>query len=160
MYTIVYRVYPFESLPIWPFKSPHITKVSLAPIFQCQTQSLFGDTVYPCYCKLRLVTPYVGGLRGRKLLILITLHRWKRHFREKNYIENYFYLLKSTKSTKITSQKCWRNIIWVDFVGRPYRTNGINTRLGLPVFSDGVLQLIIEGIFNYVDQAYLGCITW
>ena len=47
-----------------------------------------------------------GGLRGQKFLILITLDRQKRHFWEKNYIKNYFYLLKSTKSIKTTSQKC------------------------------------------------------
>ena len=47
-------------------------------------------------------------------------------------IENYFFLLKSTKSTKTTCQKCRRNIIWADFVGHPYRTNGIKTHLGLP----------------------------
>ena len=94
---------------------------------------MFGDTVYSCYCKFRLVNPHGGGLRGRKFLIWITLDRWKRHFREKNYIENYFYLLKSSKSTKTTSQKCWRNIIWADFFGRPYRTNAIKTRLGSPL---------------------------
>ena len=54
----------------------------------------------------------------RKVLILITLDCWKRHFREKNYIENYFHLLKNTKSTKTTSKKCSRNIIWADFFGR------------------------------------------
>ena len=75
------------------------------------------------------MNPPWWGLRGRKCLILITLDRWKRYFREKNYIENYFYLLKSTKSTKTTSQKCWRNI-WADFFGRPYRSNGIKARLG------------------------------
>ena len=37
------------------------------------------------------------GLSWRKSLILITLDRWKRHFREENYIENYFYLLKVLK---------------------------------------------------------------
>ena len=30
----------------------------------------------------------------------------KKHFWGKNYIENYFYLLNSTKSTKTASQKC------------------------------------------------------
>ena len=44
-----------------------------------------------------------------------------------------FYLLKRTKSTKTTSQKCWRIITWAIFFGRPYRTNGIKTRLGLPL---------------------------
>ena len=34
------------------------------------------------------------GLRGWKFFILITLDCWKRHFREKNYMKNYFYLLK------------------------------------------------------------------
>ena len=103
---------------------------------QCQTHSIFEDTVYSCYCKLRLVTwppplsPMVGA-EGTKNLI--TLDRWKRHFREKNYIENYFYFLKSTKITKIVSQKCWRNIIWADFFGRPYRTNGIKTCRSSPV---------------------------
>ena len=28
---------------------------------QCQTQSIFGGTVYSCYCKFRLVTPHDGG---------------------------------------------------------------------------------------------------
>ena len=36
---------------------------------------------------------------------------------EKNSIENYFYLLKITKSNKTTSQKYLRNIIWADFFG-------------------------------------------
>ena len=99
---------------------------------QCQTQSIFGDTVYSCSCKFRLVTPPWLGLRVRKFLILTTLDRWKRHFREQNYIENYFYLLKSTKSTKTTSQKCWRNI-WANLFGRPYWSNGIKTRLGSPM---------------------------
>ena len=103
---------------------------------QCRTQNIFGDIVYSCYCKLRLVTLPWWGQRARKFLISITLDRWKRHFWEKNYIENYFYLLKSTKSTKTSSRKCWRNIIWADFFGRPYRTNGIKTRLGSPVVFD------------------------
>ena len=81
---------------------------------------LFGNTVYSCYCKLK------------NFWFWFLTFRWKRHFRGKNYIENYFYLLKSTKRTKTTSQKCWRSI-WEDFFGRPYRTNGIKTRLGSPV---------------------------
>ena len=28
---------------------------------QCWTQNIFGDTVYLCYCKFRLVTPHCGG---------------------------------------------------------------------------------------------------
>ena len=68
-------------------------------------------------------TPPPFPFRAQKLLILITLDRCKRHFWEKNYIKNYFYLLKKTKSNKTTSQKCWRNIIWVDFFGHPYCTN-------------------------------------
>ena len=32
---------------------------------QCQTQSIFGDTIYWCYCKFRLVTPPWWELRGR-----------------------------------------------------------------------------------------------
>ena len=106
--------------------------------FQCWTQSIFWDTVYLCYYKLRLVTPPLPPwwrLRRQKVLILITLDRWIRHFWEKNYIENYFYLVKSTKSTKTTSQKRWRNIIWADFFGHPYCTNGIKTCLGLLVVS-------------------------
>ena len=95
----------------------------------CWTQSIFGATVYLCYCKLRLATP--SPMVG--VLILLTLDRCKRHFREKNYIENYFYLLQSSKSTKTTSQQYWRNIIWVDFLGHPYRANGIKTHLGLPL---------------------------
>ena len=100
---------------------------------QCWTESIFGDTVYLCYCKFRLVTPPWWGLRGQKNFILTTLDHWKRHFREQNYMKNYFYLLKSTNSTKTTSQRCWRNIIWTDFFGHPYQSNGIKTRLGLPV---------------------------
>ena len=102
---------------------------------QCGIKSLFGDTVYSCY----------------GFLILITLDRWKRHFRVKNYIENYFYLL---KSTKITSQKCWRNIIWADFFGRPYCTNGIKTRQGSSVpqknTCDGVLCVFLQGTSSQV----------
>ena len=45
------------------------------------------------------------GQRQKKPLILITLDSWKRRFWEKNYIKNYFYLLKNTKSTKTTLQK-------------------------------------------------------
>ena len=58
----------------------------------CRTQSIFWDTIYSCHCKLRLVTPRppLWGLSGRKFLILITLDRWKMHFRENNFIENYF----------------------------------------------------------------------
>ena len=43
------------------------------------------------------------GAEGKKIFDFDnpTLDRWKRHFREKSYIENYFYLLKSTKSTKL-----------------------------------------------------------
>ena len=63
----------------------------------------------------------------------MSLDRWKRHLREQNYIKNYFYLLKKTKITKTTFQKCWRNIIWADFFGHPYRSNCIKTRLGSPV---------------------------
>ena len=103
---------------------------------QCRTQSIFGDTAYSCYCKLRLKTPPWWGLRRQKILILITLDCWKRHFQEKNYIENYFYLLESTKSTKTTSQKCSRNIISADFFECPYRTNDIKTHLGWPVDVD------------------------
>ena len=93
----------------------------------CWTQSMFGDAICSCYCKLRLVTP--SPMVG--VLILITLDCWKRHFREKNYIEKYFYLLKRSKSTKTTSQQYWRNIIWADFLGLPYHANGIKTHLGL-----------------------------
>ena len=70
------------------------------------------------------------GVEGTKTFDFDNLVRWKRHFQEKNYIENYLYSLKSAKPT---SQKCWRNIIWVDLLGRPYRTNGIKTRLGSPL---------------------------
>ena len=100
-------------------------------------QEYIWDTVYLCYCKPKLVTPPSPlpfppwwGLRWWKSFILITLDRWKRHFWEKNYIENYFYLLKSTKSTKTTSQKHWRNVIWKDFFGCPYHTNGIKNTSG------------------------------
>ena len=32
---------------------------------QCWTQSIIGDSVYLCYCKLRLVTPHDGGCRDK-----------------------------------------------------------------------------------------------
>ena len=124
---------------------------------QCQTQSIFGDTVYSCSCKFRLVTSPWLGLRVRKFLILTTLDRWKRHFREQNYIENYFYLLKSTKSTKTTSQKSWRNIIWVDFFGRAYRSNGIKTLLGSPVKEDKILHRKHE---SYIFKLPLIKLSW
>ena len=91
---------------------------------QCQTESTFGDTVYLCYCKLRLMTAprHGGGWGDEKLLILITLDCWKRHFWEKNYIESYFYLLKSTKSTKTTSQKYYLGrFFWVPIPHKQYQ---------------------------------------
>ena len=102
------------------------------------------------------MTPPWWWLRGQKFLILITLDCWKRHFQEKNYIENYFYLLKSTKITKTASQKCWRNIIWVDFFGHLCHINGIKTRLGLLVI-DGVELveedcLLLLGSFFHIDK--------
>ena len=30
-------------------------------LLQCWAQSIFGDTVYSCYCKFRLMTPHGGG---------------------------------------------------------------------------------------------------
>ena len=53
------------------------------------------------------------------------------------YIWGYRLLLKNYyfSTTKTTSQKCWRNIIWTDFFWRPYHTNGIKTCLGLLVYS-------------------------
>ena len=89
------------------------------------------------------MTPPWWGLREQKFLILTTLDCWKRHFREQNYIENYFYLLKSTKSTKTTSQKCWRNIFWVDFFGCPYWSNDIKTGLGLPIKTREKLKMAL-----------------
>ena len=38
---------------------------------------------------------------------------------------------------KTTSQKCWRNIIWVDFFGCRYRANGIKRHLGSPLIGGG-----------------------
>ena len=114
---------------------------------QCRTQSIFGDTNYSCYCKVRLVTPlpHHGDWGDKNLwFILITLDRWKRHFPEKNYIENYFYLLKKTKSTKTTSQKCWRNIMWADFFGHPYRTNSIKTLMGFLMTSNNQIRFCLN----------------
>ena len=87
------------------------------------------------------------GAEGTK--ILITLDRWKRNFREKNYIGNYFYLPKSTKSTETTSQKCWTNIIWADFFGCPYRRNGIKTHLGSQVIMLKKSRLSQKMVFLY-----------
>ena len=75
---------------------------------------------------------HMVGTEGITFFDLTTLDCYKRHFREQYYIENYFFLLKSTKITKTTSQKYRRNIIWADFFWHPYRSNGIKTRLGLP----------------------------
>ena len=74
---------------------------------------------------------------------MVTLDRWKRHFQEKSYIENYFYLLKSTKSAKATSQKFCRNIVWANFFGCPYHTNSIKTCLGLPLVCKTYLIIIL-----------------
>ena len=99
--------------------------------WQCRTQSIFGDTVYSCYCKFKLLTPPPWwGLRGRKFLILTTLDRWKRHFREQNYIENCFYLLKSTKHTKTTSKNVeeilYGGIFWAPIPVKRYQnTSGV-----------------------------------
>ena len=43
------------------------------------------DTVYSCYCKFRLVTLLGGGWGDENFWFW---DRWKRHFREQNYIEN------------------------------------------------------------------------
>ena len=75
----------------------------------------------------------MAGAEGTKIFDFDNPRSLEKAFREKNYIENYFFLLKSTKSIKTTSQKCWINIIWADLFGRPYRTNGIKARLGLLV---------------------------
>ena len=72
------------------------------------------------------------GAEGTKKFYFDTLDCWKRHFREKNYTENYSYLLKSTKSAKTTSPKFRRNIIWADFLGA-HTAQTISKRLGLPV---------------------------
>ena len=87
------------------------------------------------------------GAEGTKILILTTLDYWKRHFREKNYIENYFHLLKSTKSTKTTSQNSWRNI-WADFFGCPHCTNGIKTCLGSLLYIWSMLQVYLKYTLN------------
>ena len=58
-----------------------------------------------------------GGGEGTEIFDFDNPRMLEKVFREKNYIENYFYLLKSTKSTKTTFQKYWRNIIWADFFG-------------------------------------------
>ena len=44
----------------------YITKCKNDNSCQCQTQRIFVDTAYSCYCKLRLVTPHGRGLRGQK----------------------------------------------------------------------------------------------
>ena len=64
-----------------------------------------GDTVHSCYCKFRLMTPPWWGLTGQRFLILTTLDRWKRHFREQNYIEN-ISLLKRRKIFVILNKVC------------------------------------------------------
>ena len=88
--------------------------------------------------------------KNRNFLIVTTLDFWKRYFRDHNCIGNYFYLLKSTKSTKTTSQKCWRNIIWADFFGHPYWSNGIKTCLGSPV-----TEKTLDRNFNEVTEIFV-----
>ena len=58
MYSIQKKVFlpPFTSLVRKPFAYVKFIHI------HCQTQSIFGDTVYLCYCKFRLVTPHGGGL--------------------------------------------------------------------------------------------------
>ena len=97
--------------------------------------------------------PTWWGLRGWKFLILITLDCWKRYFQERNYIENYFYLLKSTKTT---SQIFWRNIIWADFFGYPFCTNGIKASLGLPLTMN-ILLLISESYLGLAEKIWKTC---
>ena len=78
---------------------------------------------------------------------------WKRHFLEKNYIKNYFYIPKITKSTKTTCQKCGRNI-WADFFGHPYCTNSITTHLGSPVVGQ-VIKCFQEILDIYLSRYVL-----
>ena len=78
----------------------------------CRTQSIFGDTVYLCYCKLRLVTPLppflpMTGLRGRKIFsILVTLEVLKvlklllKNVEEILFGQIFFGCLYSTNSNK------------------------------------------------------------
>ena len=68
--------------------------------YSAEPRVYLGITSTRVTVNLRLVTPSRPpfpipwwGLRGGKFLILITLDRWKRHFREKNYIEKVLKLL-------------------------------------------------------------------
>ena len=78
--------------------------MSIQVTYQCQTQSIFGDTTYWCYCKFNLVTPMVGAEETKffgfdnprsleKVLSGTELHR------------KLLLLTESTKTTKTTSQK-------------------------------------------------------
>ena len=73
------------------------------------------------------------GTEGMKIFDFDNIRSLEMALSGKELRQNYFYLLKSTKTTKTTSQKCWRNIIWADFLRRLYDINGIKTRLGSPV---------------------------
>ena len=86
------------------------------------------------------------GAEGTKIFDFDNARLLERLFREKNYIESYFYLLKSTKSTKTASQKYWRNIVWVDFFGRPYHANGIKKHVWVRRYS-----YIQETLVKYVS---------
>ena len=68
---------------VWTFLSsssePNIT-------YQCQTQSIFGDTVYSCYCKRRLVTPPTLPSRvaeGMEIFDFDNPRSLERHFRKR-----------------------------------------------------------------------------
>ena len=71
------------------------TSEKAVPRVQCRTRSIFGDTVYSCYCKLRLVTSMVGA-EGTNIFYFDNPRSLEKALSGKNYIENYFYLLKST----------------------------------------------------------------
>ena len=64
-------------------------------------------------------------------------HPWslEKALSEKELHQKLLVLLKHPKSTKTSSQKCWRNIIWVDFFGSPCHPNGIKTCLGSPLMT-------------------------
>ena len=75
---------------------------------QCRTKGIFGDTIYSCYCKLRLVIPPplpVVGAEGMKMFDFDHSRSLEKTLSGKELNQKLLLLTKSTKSTKTTSQK-------------------------------------------------------
>ena len=78
---------------------------------QCRTKGIFGDTIYSCYCKLRLViSPFplplpLAGAERMKMFDFDNSRSLEKALSGKELNQKLLLLTKSTKSTKTTSQK-------------------------------------------------------